>query len=58
MTLTKEDLETGLEKYKKAIENAENDREFAQIVVEALENKIKNIEEKEYIKEIEQKESE
>lgn len=40
MSLTLKDLEIGLEKYKAAITGAENDKEFAEMVVEALEQKI------------------
>ena len=47
MTLTKSDLEMGLKKYNQAVIDAENDKEFAMMIVEALENKIKKMEEKE-----------
>lgn len=40
MSLTIKDLEEGLKKYEQAIENAENDREFAQIVIAALKKEI------------------
>lgn len=40
MSLQITDLELGLKKYTQAITDAENDAEFARIVVEALEKKI------------------
>lgn len=47
MTLSKKDLETGLKKYEQAIIDAENDKEFAEMIVEALKNKIINTKEME-----------
>lgn len=40
MSLTIKNLEDGLDKYEKAIENADNDREFAQLVIKALKAEI------------------
>jgi hypothetical protein len=40
MSLKISDLEVGLKKYVQAITDAENDKEFAEMIVEALEKKI------------------
>ena len=47
MSLSLSDLKVGHKKYVQAISDAENDKEFAELVAEALENKIKKLEEKE-----------